>query len=97
MNGRPKIEEQYSKGNDVINFVVYNSTTGAGEDEVLQHKILGTTETAHITLHPDGTVNFRIKRSKAALEIAVRSNLSGYTPNISTRVKNFLVKVRANI
>lgn len=97
MNGRPKIEEQYIKGNDVINFVVYNSTTGAGEDEVLQHKILGTTETAHITLHPDGTVNFRVKRSKTALENAIRTHLSGYAPNISTRVKKFLAKVRAKI
>ncbi len=76
MNVRPKIEEQYRKGNDIINFVVYNSATDAGEDEVLQHKIMGTTETAHITLHPDGSINFRIKRSKAALETAVRSSLS---------------------
>ncbi len=30
MNGGPKIEEQYKKGSDVINFVVYNDTTGAG-------------------------------------------------------------------
>ena len=97
MNGRPKIEERYTKGNDVINFVVYNSTTGAGEDAVLQHKILGTTETAHITLHPDGTINFRIKRSKSALENAVRNNLSGYTPNISDRLKNFLTKVQTKI
>jgi len=43
MKDRPKLEEQYKnkKGNEVINFVVYNSTTGAGDDEVLQHKILG--------------------------------------------------------
>ena len=54
MNGRPTIEEQYKKGNEVINYVVYKSKTGAGNDEVLQHKIMGTTETAHITLHPDG-------------------------------------------
>jgi hypothetical protein len=67
VKGRPKLEEQYKKGNDVINFVVYNSTTGAGDDEVLQHKVFGTTETAHITLHPDGSINFRIKRSKTAL------------------------------
>ena len=41
MKDRPKLEEQYKKGNEVINFVVYNSTTGAGDDEVLQHTILG--------------------------------------------------------
>ena len=60
MTGRPKTEEQYIKDHDVINFVIYDSTTGVGEDEVPQHKIMGTTETAHITLHPDGTVNFRV-------------------------------------
>jgi len=97
MNGRPKIEEQYKKGNDVINFVVYDSTTGSGEDEVLQHKIMGTTETAHITLHPDGTVNIRVKRNKTALEAAVKSNLNGYTPAISSRVQQFLIKIRAKI
>jgi hypothetical protein len=94
---KPKIEEQYKKGNDVINYVVYKSTTGAGDDEVLQHKIMGTTETAHITLHPDGTVNFRIKRSKIYLENAVRSNLQGFTPAISSAVKHFLAKVRTKI
>ena len=97
MNGRPKIEEQYTKANDVINFVVYDSTTGPGEDEVLQHKLAGTTETAHITLHPDGTVNFRVKRGRAMLEAAVRSNLSGYTPAPSVRVKQFIAKVRSKI
>jgi hypothetical protein len=97
MKNRPKIEEQYKKGNDIINYVVYNSTTGAGEDEVLQHKIMGTTETAHITLHPDNTINFRIKRSKNALETAVRNNLSGYSPELSVRVKQFISKVRPKI
>ena len=80
MNRRPKIEEQYQKGSDVINFVVYPSTTGTGDDEVLQHKIMGTSETAHITLHPDGSVNFRIKRTKNPLEVAVRCGLSGFSP-----------------
>jgi len=97
MNLRPKMEEQYKKGNDVINFVVYNSTTRAGEDEVLQHKILGKIETSHITLHPDGTVNFRIKRSKTALETAVRSDLNGYTPIMSERLKKFIIKVRPKL
>lgn len=97
MNGRPKIEEQYNKGQDVINFVVYTSTTGVGEDEVLQHKLLGMVETAHITLHPNGTVNFRVKRDKSYLENAVRSNLHGYTPPLSQRLKQFLVKIRPHL
>jgi hypothetical protein len=97
MNGNNIIEEQYQKGSDVINFVVYRRTTGAGEDEVLQHKIMGITETAHITLHPDGTVNFRVKRSKTYLADAVRNDLQGYTPAISERLKRFLAKVRTKI
>ncbi|MFW5635497.1 MAG: hypothetical protein ACOC3A_02465 [Thermodesulfobacteriota bacterium] len=86
MAKRPKTEEQYTKGNEILNFVIYNSTTIAGDDEVLQHKILGS-ETAHITLHPDGSVNFRIKRTKSYLEHAIRSNLRGFTPNPSARLK----------
>jgi hypothetical protein len=97
MKGRPKIEEQYKKGSDVINYVVYTSTSGVGEDEVLQHKIMGKTESAHITLHPDGTINFRIKRSKTALENAVRNGLIGYSPALSVRVKQFITKVRPHI
>lgn len=93
MNLRPSIEEQYKKGSDVINYVVYRSKTGSGNDEVLQHKILGTTETSHITLHPDGTINFRIKRSKNALEQAVRNRLAGYSPPPSDNVKQFLMKI----
>lgn len=97
MNGRPLKEEKYTKGTDVINYVVYKSTTGAGNDEVLQHKLLGTTETAHITLHPDGSVNFRIKRSKAQLETAIKNNLLGYSPSTSQEVKQFIMKVRSKI
>lgn len=97
MNGRPKIEEQYVQGNETINYVVYDSTTGTGEDEVLQHKLMGTAETAHITLHPDGTVHFRVKRSRVYLENAVRSNLHGFSPEISDRVRRFLLKIRSEI
>jgi len=97
MNSRPKIEEQYRKGSDVINFVVYRSTTGAGDDQVLQHKLMGTTETAHITLHPDGSVNFRVRHGRAALELAVRSNLSGYWPVPSEKLRQFLADVRTKI
>ena len=97
MTGRPKIEEQYVHGKETINYVVYDSTTGTGEDEVLQHKWMGTAETAHITLHPDGTVNFRVKRSKVYLENAVRSNLHGFSPEISDRVRGFLSKISCEI
>ncbi len=97
MNGRPTIEEQYKKGNDVINYVVYESKTGAGNDEVLQHKTMGTTETAHVTLHPDGTVNFRVKRTEVYLEDAIKSDLSGFKPDISENVKQFIFKVRNKI
>ncbi len=97
MPGRPKIEEQYRKDNDIINFVVYDSTTGNGEDEVLQHKLMGATETAHITLHPDGSINFREKRSRKYLENAVRNSLAGYTPALSSRVRKFIDKVRNKI
>lgn len=97
MNGRPIIEEQYKKGSDVINYVVYKSTSGIGNDEVLQHKLFGTTETAHITLHPDGTVNVRVKRTKTYLENSIRSNLVGFIPNLSQNVKQFIAKVRGKI
>ena len=97
MNGRPLIEEQYKKGNDVINYVVYKRTTGNGNDEVLQHKIQGTTESAHVTLHPDGTVNLRIAKTDTHLKMAIRDNLSGFEPRISDNVKLFLSKVRGKI
>lgn len=97
MNGRPEIEEQYKKGDDVINYVVYPSKTGPGKDEVLQHKIMGITETAHITVHPDGTVNFREKRTKLLLANAVRTGMLGYAPALSDNVKKFLVKIRGKI
>lgn len=99
MNGRPTIAEQYKKGNDVINYVVYKSKTGLGNDEVLQHKIMGTTETSHITLHPDGIINFRVEqhRNKTHLENAVRTNLIGYLPPISNNVKQFLIKIRGKV
>jgi len=97
MNGRQTIEEQYKKGNEVIKYVVYKSKTGAGNDEVLQHKIMGTTETAHITLHPDGTVNFRIKQTKIYLENAIKTDLIGFNPDLSQNVKQFISKVRSKI
>lgn len=96
MNERLIIEEQYKKGDEIINYVVYKSKTGAGNDEVLQHKIMGT-ETAHITLHPDGTVNFRIEKEKIYLENAIKNNLLWFKPNLSKDVKLFISKVRSKI
>ena len=100
MSARPIKEEKYKskKGQDVINYVVYTSTTGAGNDEVLQHKLLGTTETAHVTLHPDGTVNFRVERPGFDhLRQAIQNALSDFEPNISQSVSVFLSKVRSKI
>ena len=97
MNGRPISEEKYVKGNDVINYVVYKSTTGSGNDEVLQHKLFGTTETAHVTLHPDGTVNFRKKRTDKYLKMAIETNLVSFEPEPSQSVRQFLSKVRGKI
>lgn len=55
MSGRLLTEEKYTKGaTSVINHVVYKSTTGMGNDEVLQHKLFDTMETVHLTLHSSG-------------------------------------------
>ena len=101
MSARLIKEEKYKsrKGQDVINYVVYKSTTGPGNDEVLQHKLLGTTETAHVTLHPDGTVNFRNERpgSDTHLRRAIQNALSEFEPAISDSVRLFLSKVRSKI
>lgn len=97
-NRRAIVDEQYTKGNEhVLNYVVYRSTTGNGNDEVLQHKLFGTIETAHITLHPDGTVNFRDKRGKIHLKMIIMSNLAGFSPQPSRKLKLFLLKVRHRI
>ena len=94
----PKIVETYKKGSDTVNFVVYGRTDGVGDDEVLQHKMLGAIETAHITLHPDGTVNLRLDRGpKEPVLEAARSDLAGYSPGASARVKQFLAKVKPKI
>jgi hypothetical protein len=92
MNNRPVIEEFYQKGNEVIYYVKYESTTGNGYDEVLQHKIMGS-ETAHITLHPDGEIHFRKKRTKIYLENAIKQNMIGFEPRISENIKQFIFKV----
>jgi hypothetical protein len=97
MSPRPKIEETYSKGKDVLNFVVYERTDRTGDDEVLQHKLLGTVETAHITLHPGGEVNLRVTRAKEHVVNAVWTDLDGYEPSPSPRLKKFLMSVRPKL
>ncbi len=97
MSGARFTNEQYTKdGEHVINFVIYE--TNGGYDKVLQHKISGA-ETAHITLHPDGTVNLRIERPgmETYLVSAVKTDLAGYKPDLSDNVKQFLIKVRDEI
>ena len=96
MTGKLLTREKYEKGTEVIFYVVYESTTLSGNDEVLQHKIMGT-ETAHITLHANGTVNFTAEKSKIALTAAVKDGLKGFTPSASQKVKQFISKVRGKI
>ena len=94
----PHIHEQYRSGSDLLNFVVYRSTAFAGDDEVLQHKAQhGVTEMAHITLHPDGTVNVHKTRNDAPIKQFVNSGLSGFTPAPSKRLQAFLTQVRPKI
>lgn len=97
MNQNLIIKEEYKKGNDVINYIVNQSTKAAGNDQVLQHKLLGITEAAHVTLHPDGTVNFREVRTKSYLDVAIKNGLIGYVPNASINAKQFLTKIRGKI
>ncbi len=89
--------EKYTNGTNVIYYVIYKRSDekglDKGLDEVLQHKITATSETAHVTLHPDGEVNFRIIRFKKYLEEAIKNNLKGYSPNISRNVRNFITRV----
>ena len=98
MSPRPSIHESYGKDLDLLNFVVYRSTSVPGEDEVLQHKTHGV-EMAHITLHPDGTVNLRERMpgSGRRLKGFVSSGLLGFTPRPSKRLETFLRRVRAKL
>jgi hypothetical protein len=59
--------------------------------------LLGVTETAHVTLHPDGTVNLTVEKNKEHLVNAIRTDLAGYRPGPSLRVKQFIAKVRPKI
>lgn len=91
------LSESYRKGeHDVLNFVVYQSTTVTGDDEVLQHKLAGA-EMAHVTLHPDGTINLRIKRDASYLKRFIGDGLLGFEPQPSERLKTFIGKVKDKI
>ena len=98
MTGGPSIHEAYSKGSDVLNFVVYRSKSGLGEDEVLQHKTLGI-ELAHVTSHPDGSVNLRERAPGAGKRLLgfVRNGLLGFSPRPSQRLEKFLRRVRPDL
>lgn len=85
--------ERYVQGSHLLNFVVYTSTTGSGEDEVLQHKYHGV-EMSHITRHPDGSVNFRIERDGSWMIQFMSNNLAGFTPPPSPRLSKFLLVVK---
>ena len=91
------VEERYIWGTEhLLIYVVYASTTAAGNDEVLQHKLMGA-EMAHITLHPNGVVNFRVKRNRNFLERFVGSDLAGFIPAPSERLKTFLARVKTRL
>ena len=85
--------ERYAQGSHLLNFVVYTSTTGPGEDEVLQHKYHGV-EMSHITRHPDGSVNFRVERDGNWMTQFMSNNLAGFTPRPSPRLSGFLLVVK---
>jgi hypothetical protein len=80
----------------VLNFVIYRSTTGDGDDEVLQHKVAGA-EMAHITLHPAGSLNLRERRSASRLREFVAADLAGFSPLPSGALRQFLSRVRNRI
>ncbi len=95
---RPSTREQYERGADTLNFVVYRSTAFPGEDEVLQHK-RGGVELAHITLHPDSTVNFHETRPGLGRHLRqfVSSGLAGFSPAPSRRLVRFLGRIRPKL
>ncbi len=88
-------ENYTSGGGHELNFAIYTRTIGkekAKTDYVLQHKIYGV-ETAHITLHPDGRVNFHSGKTEKYLQEAIDNRLFGYSPSPSKRLEEFLDKI----
>lgn len=53
MSGRPIIEEQYKKGSDVINYVVYKSATGVGNEYWVEFSFgnVGFVKSKHFSKH----------------------------------------------
>ncbi len=98
MNDRkPIVHEQYEiDANSKLNFVVYKSTTGVGNDEVLQHKLHGT-EMAHVTLHPGDQVNLRKTRDATLLIKAIKDRMVGVEPAPSERLRQFIEAVKDKI
>ena len=90
------LNESYVLGPHVLNFVIYTSTTGPGEDEVLQHKYHGV-EMSHATRHPDGTVSFRVERDGNWMVQFVGSNLAVFAPPPSPRLSGFLRIVKTSL
>ena len=88
--------ENYLLGPHVLNFVIYTSTTAPGEDDVPQHKYHGA-EMSHITLHPDGSVNFRVERDRNWMVQFLTADLSGFSPVPSARLRNFIQTVKYRI
>lgn len=93
----PVITETYRKSFEIINYVVYERNEIGIYDEVLQHKRVDIgLETSHITLHPDGEVNFRIEKNgnKKFLEEAIKNNLKGFYPEVSQKLQEFISKIK---
>lgn len=97
MAGRPLLTETYKRGEvDVVNYVVYASTTTPGNDEVLQHKQYGV-ELAHITLHGNGMIAVRETRSATALKLIVRQRLAGFSPAPSAALVSYLKRIQSHV
>lgn len=74
--------------------MVYTSTTGSEEDEVLQHKDHGV-EMSHITRHPDGSVNFSVERDGNWMTQFMSNNLAGfYFAAFAACLSGFLLVVK---
>lgn len=98
MAGPPKLRETYTKGDDKINYVEYDGQYG-GVDKVLQHLLMGSVETAHITIHPNQPPQFRAQKNRpeAPLRAAVATEMDGYQPALSDKVRAFLLACKGKI
>ena len=94
MSEQLPLREVHRKGEDVVFQVGYRRSTGEGVDEVLQHKLRGVRETAHVTLHPDGNVNVTRTVGETGWQLgeAVLEGLPGYTPGPSRHVRALIAR-----